>query len=100
MHYITSVRHTGGYTLELVFEDGSVRAVDLERHLEGEVFEALKDLERFRTAHLNSDLDTVVWENGADMCPDFLYQVSTPVAGQAVSKVAEPRGRYPSPPTE
>lgn len=98
MHYITAVSHTGNYTLELVFEDGSVRSVDLENHLDGEVFEPLKNPEHFRTAHLNSDIDTVVWDNGADMSPDFLYEISSPVTELTLSKVAEAHPRYPSSP--
>jgi len=26
----------------------------------------------------NEDIDTVVWENGADFSPDFLYEVGLP----------------------
>jgi len=68
------------YKLLLTFEDGSLRQVDLAPHLDGEVFEALKDMSSFKTVHLNSDLDTIVWNNGADMSPDFLYEIGIPVA--------------------
>jgi hypothetical protein len=94
MHYITGVRRTGGYTLELEFEDGSIRSVDLTRHLDGEVFDPLKDPAQFQTAHLNPDIDTVVWDNGADMSPDFLYEISTPVTREALAKVAEAHAPY------
>jgi hypothetical protein len=60
-----------------------VRTVDLEKRLDGEIFEPLKDIRRFRTARLDPDLDTVVWDNGADMSPDFLYEIGTPVQEQA-----------------
>jgi hypothetical protein len=96
MHYITGVKHTGGYTLELEFEDGSIRSVDLERHLDGEVFDPLKDPSQFQTAHLNSDIDTVVWGNGADMSPDFLYEISSPIIEGALPKVAEDHAPYGS----
>jgi len=94
MHWITDVKYEGGYVLRLVFEDGSVRRVDLENHLDGEVFEALKAPERFRTARLNEDIDTVVWDNGADMSPEFLYKISTPLESQHLGKVAENRTPY------
>lgn len=94
MHYITDVTYTGGYTLRLVFEDGDVRHVDLEPHLDGEVFTLLKDTEHFRTAHLNTDIDTVVWNNGADMSPDFLYDISHSVKNMSTAKVAEKRASY------
>ena len=79
MHYICAVEYESGYRLRLKFEDWIVRTVDLESHLDGEIFEPLKDLRRFSTARLDPDLDTVVWDNGADMSPDFLYEIGTPI---------------------
>ena len=79
MHFVTSVEYISGYKLRLGFDDGGVRLVDLTSELDGEVFEPLKDRRVFRTARLNPDLDTVVWSNGADMSPDFLYKISQPV---------------------
>lgn len=94
MHYITDVRHERDYVLRLIFEDGSARLADLERHLDGEVFEPLKDHHRFLTAHLDKDIDTVVWDNGADMSPDFLYEISVPVDNTSLKKVAEGHSTY------
>lgn len=79
MHFVRDAKHVSGYKLLLTFEDGSVRRVDLEPHLEGEIFEPLKDLDYFKTVRVNPDLDTIVWENGADMSPDFLYDIGVPV---------------------
>ncbi len=96
MHYICEVEHASMYKLRLVFEDGSARVVDLEDHLDGEVFAPLRDLRLFQTARLNRDLDTVVWENGADMSPDFLYEIGVPVdsAEQRALCVAEGDAQY------
>ena len=81
MHYVKGVEYISEYKLLLTFEDGSVRLTDLEPHLDGEVFEPLREVAYFRRATLNSDLDTIVWENGADMSPDFLYEIGIPIAG-------------------
>lgn len=102
MHYVTSVEYVSGYKLRVGFEDGTVRLVDLATELDGEVFEPLKELRLFRTARLNSDLDTVVWSSGADMSPDFLYEIGQPVkiyppkAGKrrVAHRVAESRAKY------
>jgi len=94
MHYITHVQHDSGYVLLLTFEDRTVRRADLESHLEGAIFEPLKNLHEFSTAHLNQDIDTVVWGNGADMSPDFLYEISEPVDETPLRKVAETRATY------
>jgi hypothetical protein len=56
----------------------------------------LRDMKLFRTARLNVDLDTVVWENGADMSPDFLYEIATPVesAEDRPLRVADGKAKY------
>lgn len=94
MHFITEVKYEVGYRLLLTFEDGSMRRVDLTTHLDGEMFEPLREINLFRTATLNTDIDTVVWDNGADMSPDFLYEIGEPVDGASVRKVAEDHAAY------
>ncbi|HUJ11992.1 MAG TPA: DUF2442 domain-containing protein [Verrucomicrobiae bacterium] len=93
---MNSVEYVSGYKLRLGFEDGTVRLVDLAAELDGEIFEPLKDLRIFQTARLNSDLDTVVWSNGADMSPDFLYEIDQPVrpTRQAAHRVTEKKAKY------
>jgi len=94
MIYVTAVKHELGYCLRVTFNDGSERVVDLNNHLDGEVFEPLKQIERFKTARLNSDLDTVVWDNGADMAPEFLYEIGVPVEEWQKRRVAESKAEY------
>lgn len=94
MHYIKDVRYEGEYVLRLVFEDGSVRLADLKDKLGRGVFAPLKDPARFRTARLNMDIDTVVWDNGADMSPDYLYEISVPIGDTTLPRVAERQTRY------
>jgi Protein of unknown function (DUF2442) len=85
MHFVKDVRHVSEYKLLLTFEDGSVKLVDLERELDGEIFEPLRDISYFKTVRVNPDLDTIVWENGADMSPDFLYQIGAPAVERALA---------------
>lgn len=82
--FVKSVTYVSEYKLLLSFEDGSVRLVDLEPHLDGEIFEPLKDINYFKTVWINPDLDTIVWDNGADMSPDFLYEIGKPVEKPAL----------------
>jgi Protein of unknown function (DUF2442) len=80
MHFVKDVEYVSGYKLQLLFEDGSVRLADLERHLDGEIFEPLKEVDYFKSARVSPELDTIVWNNGADMSPDFLYEIGVPIA--------------------
>ena len=79
MHFVKDVIYMSEYKLQLTFEDGSLRLVNLESHLDGEIFEPLKDINYFKTVRVSPDLDTIVWNNGADMSPDFLYEIGKPM---------------------
>ncbi len=73
MHEIKDVQYVDGYILEIEFEDGKRKRIDLKEYIYGEVFEPLKDVERFKKFRIDKQLGTVVWDTGADFCPDFLY---------------------------
>lgn len=94
MHFITEVKYETGHRSLLPFEDGSRRRGDLADYLDGEMFEPFRNLELLQTAYLNAGIDTVVWDNGADMSPDFLYDIGEPVDGEQAHKVAEERAVY------
>ena len=64
------------YTLDLTFHDRTHKLVDLESELEGEIFDPLRDPAYFALASLDVELGTVVWPNGADFSPEFLYDAT------------------------
>ena len=74
METVTDARIVGPHKLALVFSDGVQREVDLAQGLSGEVFEPLRDPAFFAQAALDAELGTVVWPNGADFSPEFLYE--------------------------
>ena len=61
--------------MRLTFSDGVVKDVDLQGELYGEVFEPLKDLDRFRQVAVNPETNTIEWPNGADFAPEYLYEI-------------------------
>lgn len=61
------------YTLLLSFNDGTKKKVDLSPYLNGEVFGALKDKNLFIQYALTPI--TIEWVNGADLAPEFLYEI-------------------------
>ena len=69
------------FEVRLSFTDGSERVVDLDRYLRGPVFEKVRsDPAYFRSVAVDADFGTLVWPNGADICPDVLYHGRTPAA--------------------
>ena len=71
---VIDAKYIKDYTLYLSFSDGSDGEVDLEQELEGEIFEPLRDISYFKNFTVNHELHTVVWPNGADIAPEFLYE--------------------------
>jgi len=58
------------------FLDGSACTVDLSQELWGPMFEPLANPEVFNQVGVDPELETVVWPNGADLAPEFLYRVA------------------------
>ena len=75
MHFVRDVQYVSAYKLRLRFEDGAEREVDLSQHLDGEVFEPLKDLNFFSQVKFDPEMDTIVWPNGADLAPEYLKEL-------------------------
>ena len=71
--HVVDVKYVRDYIIWVRFNDGIDGEVDLSAELEGEVFGPLKDQKLFRTVKVDSLLGTVVWDNGADLAPEFLY---------------------------
>ena len=71
---VIDARHAGAYRVWLRFADGLTGEIDLESELWGEVFEPLKDVGEFAKLRADLELETIVWPNGADFSPEFLYE--------------------------
>ncbi len=83
---IIQVEATGATVLTLTFKGGERRVVDIAKVVPFDgVFANLAAADFFRQVRVNSETGTIEWPNGADLCPDVLYQAS---------KAADhPRGR-------
>lgn len=79
---VVDARYAGGYRVWLRFADGLSGELDLTSELWGTVFEPLKDPAEFAKLRVDSDLDTIVWPNGADLSPEWLHAALKAVATQ------------------
>ena len=79
---VTDARYVRGYILEVTFSNGVRGEIDYSHWIEKYPhFAPLKDLDYFRDFSL--DGWTVVWPNGADLCPDVLIWGGLPPAATA-----------------
>jgi hypothetical protein len=83
---ITKVTLLDGFNLRLTLTDESTIERDVESLLIGPVFEAIRNSpDLFRTAQ--AAYGTVVWPNGADLCPDVLIWGGPPREGSVPDKL-------------
>ncbi len=68
---VKEARHLGGHRVWLAFDDGLKGEIDLRSELEGEIFEPLRDPTYFALFTVD---ETLIWPNGADFAPEFLYE--------------------------
>ncbi len=62
------------YNIVLTFENDEIRIFDMNPYLEKGIFKELKDINHFNRVRVS--FDTIEWENGIDLDPEFLYQNS------------------------
>lgn len=75
MVWVTKAKYIAEYKLWLKFNDGREGIIDLKDLVlndKRDIFKQLKNLDLFKKFKV--DMDTIVWENGADLAPEFLYE--------------------------
>ena len=71
---LVEARYVRDYVIWVRFSDDVAGEVDLRDELDGPVFEPLRRIEAFQDVRLHPELHTIVWPNGADLAPEFLYE--------------------------
>ena len=71
--HIIKAKYIEDYKVEIHFNNGQKGIADLSESLNGEVFEPLRDKIKFATFVVDNELKTIVWSNGADLAPEYLY---------------------------
>jgi len=68
---VKEVRPREDYTLFVVFENGEKGVFDMKPILNFGVFQRVKEYETFKLARVG--FDTVEWDCGVDLDPEFIY---------------------------
>ena len=69
---VVKAEYLSGYRIKLWFNNQVVKVIDLANSLNGEVFLPLKDIDFFKRFSIK--FNTIEWENGADLAPEYLYE--------------------------
>jgi len=72
---IAAVKLIGPHALDLTFNDGMRKCVDVGSLLEGPIFEPLRARAYFAKVKLDPECGTIVWPNGADFAPEAIYDL-------------------------
>ena len=62
------------YVLSVVFDNGEKGCLDMKPILDFGIFQRIKDHEAFRRVRVT--FDTVEWDCGVDLDPEFVYKKS------------------------
>ena len=73
MHQVVEIYYLGRYRLRLYFNDGTAKEVDLEPIIGQGMSAPLLDYGYFQQVEIDSG-GGIVWPNGYDLCPNFLYE--------------------------
>ena len=68
------VKILNNYELEIKFDNGERKIFDFKTYFKFKIFSELKDFEKFKKVQISGL--SIEWENGADICPDELYNNS------------------------
>jgi hypothetical protein len=71
--HITTAEYLGDYKLAVTFDDGRSGIADLEEAVGSGIFRVLQDIEVFRQVSVDNEMKTVVWPNGLDLAPEYVY---------------------------
>jgi hypothetical protein len=75
MIWVVDARITEGYKIEIKFNEGTDGIIDFQNIIANdrrEIVQELLDKDKFQTVRV--EYDTLVWENGVDFAPEYLYE--------------------------
>ena len=68
------VKPLNNYMLEILFDNNEKKIFDVKPYFKFKVFKELEDTNKFKKVKVSGL--SIEWENGADICPDELYNNS------------------------
>jgi len=78
MKWVKKAKYIDSFRVWIKFNDNFEGIVDLESTINNdhrEIFRMLQDQRLFKKFTVSAD--TLVWENGLDLAPEYLYELAT-----------------------
>lgn len=73
IYKVTAFEIVAPYTLRVEFDDNTEQMIDFYPILTGELYGPLRDLSVFEQVEIDPEVNTLVWESGADFDPATLH---------------------------
>lgn len=93
MIWVTDAEYLHDYVVRIRFNDKTERTVDLKETIFKDhrpIFAALRNPAEF--SRFQVEMDTLVWENGLDLAPEYLYALPALDLASTEGKQAAPGG--------
>jgi hypothetical protein len=89
---VKNVTPTEDYLLSIDFDNGERGILDMKPYLDFGVFQRLKEHNAFKRVRVS--FDTIEWDSGIDLDPEFVYNKSQRSVAQqgAAADAKKPRG--------
>ena len=87
MNRVVEARPNEDFSLDLKFDDGSMKRFDVTPYLNLGVFRELRDVDYFKQVTIA--FGTVQWPNEQDISPDTLYLEGVEISGSTLSEPRE-----------
>ncbi len=78
MHEVKKAKYLNDYKIQIEFTNKKTKIVDFKAALDnfiGPIFKPLKNIDYFKTFKISEGIATLEWDNGADIAPEFLYEI-------------------------
>jgi len=80
MIWVSDAHYVDGFKIFVKFNNGKENILDMEQYIKSKsddtIFGILKNRDYFKNVKFDNELDTIVWENGADIAPETLYELA------------------------
>ena len=86
---VVRAKYVRDYVLDVTFNDGARKHVDVSQWFKGPVFEPLREMAFFKRFFVEAA--TVAWPNGVDISPEALYDAEDLQERQANGSGQSPR---------